>query len=483
MTEPAYTSRGRNEKYLGRYTIMAAPEVVSSPQESLKRTHGRRRRIFIVSFVCFLAIIIVAVVVLHFYYNSGVTKSSQSGPCKGACVLEVVESIPQGLTYPSSEVVHPSIYSGWLKLIRSAKQSLDIAADYWTLRGVDTGTDDPTSKWGETIFQELIALGKSGVKIRIVQSKAPPSQNNDTKILSKLGVAEVRNLDMKRLIDSGILHTKMWLVDKKHYYLGSANQDWRSLTQVKELGLMTYNCSCLGEDISKIFEAYWMLAVPDSKIPSPWPSRYNTSNNKVTPASITINGTIDSGIYLASSPPELCPSGRTVDIDAILDVIAKAKKFIYIEVMDYFPTTLYTKTKKYWSVIDDALRQAAFDRKVNVRLLAGLWNHTRPDARNFLRSLAAINGTDHGKVSVQTRFFHVPTYTPAQGKIPFSRVNHDKFMVTDNTVYVGTSNWAADYFLYTGGIGYVIRGSNNVRAQVEAVFERDWNSNYIEDVL
>ena len=46
-------------------------------------------------------------------------------------------------------------------------------------------------------------------------------------------VAEVRSLDFKRLIGAGILHTKMWLVDDKHFYLGSANMDWRSLTQVK----------------------------------------------------------------------------------------------------------------------------------------------------------------------------------------------------------------------------------------------------------
>ena len=46
-------------------------------------------------------------------------------------------------------------------------------------------------------------------------------------------VAEVRSLDFKRLLGAGILHTKMWLVDDEHFYLGSANMDWRSLTQVK----------------------------------------------------------------------------------------------------------------------------------------------------------------------------------------------------------------------------------------------------------
>ena len=45
---------------------------------------------------------------------------------------------------------------------------------------------------------------------------------------------------------------------------------------------------------------------------------------------------------LQSSPPPLCPSGRTSDVDAILDVIYKAEQYVYIAVMDYFPITLYT---------------------------------------------------------------------------------------------------------------------------------------------
>ena len=48
-----------------------------------------------------------------------------------------------------------------------------------------------------------------------------------------------------------------------------------------------------------------------------------------------------------SSPPQLCPEGRTIDIDAILDVIRSAKEFVYVAVMDYFPSTLYTSTLRY----------------------------------------------------------------------------------------------------------------------------------------
>ena len=31
---------------------------------------------------------------------------------------------------------------------------------------------------------------------------------------------------------SGIVHTKVWISDDKDVYIGSANQDWKSLSQV-----------------------------------------------------------------------------------------------------------------------------------------------------------------------------------------------------------------------------------------------------------
>ena len=43
----------------------------------------------------------------------------------------------------------------------------------------------------------------------------------------------MRNLDFSRWFNgSGVLHTKLWIIDRKHFYVGSANMDWRSLTQV-----------------------------------------------------------------------------------------------------------------------------------------------------------------------------------------------------------------------------------------------------------
>ena len=64
--------------------------------------------------------------------------------------------------------------------------------------------------------------------------------------------------------------------------------------------------------------------------------------------------------------------------------------------------------------------------------------------------------------------------------------------------HTGTSNWSADYFINTGGIGLVINetdtqaqgqgsankvpednnGTNSARQQLQALFERDWHSQY-----
>lgn len=74
--------------------------------------------------------------------------------------------------------------------------------------------------------------------------------------------------------------------------------------------------------------------------------------------------------------------------------------------------------------------------------------------------------------------------------IPFSRVNHSKFMVTDKTAYVGTSNWSEDYFSHTAGVGLIVSqktpraqpGATTVQEQLRQLFERDWSSHYAMDL-
>ena len=47
----------------------------------------------------------------------------------------------------------------------------------------------------------------------------------------------------------------------------------------------------------------------------------------------------------------------------------------------------------YWPVLDDALRAAAFERNVRVKVLASWWKYSLSSLTSYLRSLAALNGT------------------------------------------------------------------------------------------
>merc|ERR1711916_126108 len=117
----------------------------------------------------------------------------------------------------------------------------------------------------------------------------------------------------------------------------------------------------------------------------------------------------------------------------------KATKSVSLEVMDYAPVTLYADSPFYWGYIDDAFRSAS-QRGVQVRLMFAVWNHTRPEMLQYWRSLNELD-------NIELRVFVVP---PNNGyQVPYTRVNHAKFIVSDSHVAVCTNNWTPDYFLYS----------------------------------
>ena len=134
-----------------------------------------------------------------------------------------------------------------------------------------------------------------------------------------------------------------------------------------------------------------------------------------------------------ASPPVLCPHGRTRDLEALLAVMGGAQDLIYASVMEYFPTTRFVHparcvwggppcfwgpgrplsrrdpaphgcspgdpeppSRRYWPVLDTALRAAAFNRGVRVRLLVSCWPHTDPSMFPSLRSLQAFSNPAAG---------------------------------------------------------------------------------------
>ena len=403
------------------------------------------------------------------------------------CSFHVTESLPLGLKYASGPVFN-STSQELRHLVSTATKRLDIAAFYFTLLGSDVMPDaGSSSQEGEELLQAILEAVKRGVKTRIaVDGGRRLSSSSDLQQLTAAG-AEVRAVNFTRLLSAGVLHTKFLVTDAASFYIGSANMDWRSLTQVKEAGVTVRKCPVLALDLLKVFEVYWLLGEEDSRIPDKWPPELSTGINVHTPLLVDLGGTV-SDVFIASSPPAFSPHGRTNDIDALLSVIDGARKFINIAVMDYFPMFLFKRPTAYWPVIDDALRRAAVERGVRVRLMASKWNHTRSTMYSFLRSLDSLRHVGP-RGRIQAKIFVVPVTSPEQEQIPYARVNHNKYMVTEEAAYIGTSNWSADYFVNTGGVSFISREdfsrcyrNDSLRESLVQLFERDWYSEYAQDL-
>ncbi|KYR01470.1 phospholipase D3 [Tieghemostelium lacteum] len=393
------------------------------------------------------------------------TDSSHSYGCQDGQVY-IAESIPLflNLTY------NVSTHNAWLNLINSANQTIDMGIFYMTLTEGGNYSSAYGGDLGLDVFKALINAHQRGVKIRIVQNMPSPSMPaDDTEYLANMGAAEVRSINWTRLEGSGILHTKVIVIDDTSAYVGSANLDWRSLAQVKELGVVVESCKDLVMDTSAAFEQYWAAAAYTS-LPKYWSYKYDAKYNASHMAQLNVNSNQNFSMFLAVSPPSFVSKDRTGDIDALLAAVNNAQESVCISVMDYAPTSFYNTPNFFWPVIDDALRAAAFNRGVKVRLLVSHWNHTNTVIiPQFLHSLAQV-----GNVTV--RWFQVPDL-PFQPQVPFTRVNHAKYMVTEQQSYVGTSNWSEDYFMDTGGLSYNIFNPT-FTAQLQSIFDRDWNSEY-----
>nr|XP_019936140.1 PREDICTED: phospholipase D3-like isoform X1 [Paralichthys olivaceus] len=401
-------------------------------------------------------------------------------PCSNDCRVHLVESIPVGL-YQSSPLSRQSIADSWLHLLHRANSSVHIAAFYFTLQGSNLEFASSSDSQGREVFDHLKHLESKGIKLQIAVN-GPQTSTKDTSELAATG-AEVREVDLKA-VTGGIVHTKLWVVDQKHFYLGSANMDWRSLSEVKEVGLSVEDCSCLAQDAFRIFGVYWSIgAAHNGSLPPYWPARLSALSSAQNPLHLKFNG-VPARVYLSSAPPQISARGRSDDLTTILSVIGDAQKFVYISVMDYLPLSQFTEPIRYWPAIDSALRAAACTRGVQVRLMVSCWEHSPASMFTFLQSLLVLNRPPL-KCDIDIKIFTVPS-TAEQKKIPFARVNHAKFMVTDRVVYIGTSNWSENYFSQTAGVGLVVnqtgsavgKDQQTLQSQAEELFLRDWRSQY-----
>jgi phospholipase D3/4 len=196
-----------------------------------------------------------------------------SKPAPAAARAYLVESIPVGLEdlrgTPGVQYTEDVL----VRLTRSAQFTIDLTAMYWALLPDPAGDDekgftDPQLEamgagHGRTLYQALRDAAARGVTIRIVQSPGFSGKKQESDSLREEFPDRVliHSVDMGKWYGGGgIMHQKIWIFDARHLYLGSANMDWKSISQVKEMGVAVEDCPELAADAGKYFDTWWTFS-------------------------------------------------------------------------------------------------------------------------------------------------------------------------------------------------------------------------------
>jgi phosphatidylserine/phosphatidylglycerophosphate/cardiolipin synthase-like enzyme len=347
-----------------------------------------------------------------------------------------VQSVPKETALASPEL--PFAKDVWVDMIRGAKRRLEFAHFYITNR--------PGSAL-EPVLQELEKAAARGVKVRfLLSSKMLDQDPASVARLRRLPGAEVQTFSLEG-VSSGILHAKYFLVDGKEAFLGSQNFDWRALEHIHEMGVRSSD-PAITRPLARLFEVDWRFA-SDRKVP-----RFA----KQASAPVAIRPPVE----LVASPPFLTPPEIRSALPALVELLAQARQSIRVQLLVYSPVS---RKEDYWPMLDVALRAAAV-RGVSVRLLVSDWSLGSRSLAH-LKSLALIP-------NLEVRIASVPE--AQEGHIPYARTIHSKYLVVDDSLlWLGTSNWEADYFTASRNIELIFRNPG-LAAQGGRVFDRIWNS-------
>ncbi|KAK2921673.1 inactive phospholipase D5-like isoform X2 [Channa argus] len=433
---------------------------------------SQQKCIVIFALVCCFAILVALIfsaVDVWGEDEDGITEEN----CSKNCRVVLVENIPDDISFLDNSISHLSLSEGLYNLLDQAMRVVEIVSPLWLLNSSDYESSfQPAARQGRALFSRLQGLKAKGIQLKISSGMI---DSTELRTLAKHN-AEVHYLNMTALT-KGHLHSSFWVVDRRHFYIGSASMDWRSLAMRKELGVVVYNCSCLALDLHKVFSLYWGLQYKEF-IPSLWSKRLFALFNRDTPLELTFNST-KAQAYVSSSPDVFLPRDRSSDLEAISRVIQEANHFIYISIIDYLPL-LSRSAHRYWSRIDGLIREALILRKVSVRLLVSCWENTHPLTFNFIWSLRSLC-MEQTNCSLEAKFFN--SRVKRDGSL--QGINHNRFMVTERAIYLGNLDWVGNEFTFNAGAGLVINHpegieerNSTVVEQLRSAFERDWFSRY-----
>lgn len=364
--------------------------------------------------------------------------------------IEIIESTPVGTTLDNPDIRDAK--DVWIEMIKNAKKRIDIAQFYVA--------NDTKHLVLQHVVDELKKAGKRGVHIRfLIDSKFYSTYPDDADKLRLIKNLTLKTIDYGKLA-GGVMHAKYFIIDDKTVYFGSQNFDWRSLTQIHELGLLVKNKK-FASMVKDVFNTDWEIASGMSK--------FKALKRKKYWIPITVGEkNEDVQITPVFAPKKVIPDRRLSNEKNILKLIKDAHSRIEVQVMTFSPVGY---SGEFYFRLFEALMEAA-NKGVNVRLIVTDWSVGHP-AIDYLKSMSILPNID-------VKISSIPL--APEGFIPYARVEHCKYMVVDDDkAWIGSSNWTKDYFYSSRNVGAVVKGKK-MNQDLHRIFQKSWDSPYTEFV-
>ncbi|CAO4364862.1 unnamed protein product [Caenorhabditis nigoni] len=390
--------------------------------------------------------------------------------CGKTCSVSVVESIPRGVWFVD-RVYTKNAYESWMELLGSARSEIDIFAYKMNLRGKELRYDVDNSTFeGRQIYSMIEDQAKSGILIKLIDCQPPtfPENDYDADELERLGLVQRQGLDMNTMNGGGggVQHSKTFIVDDRHLFVGSLNFEWKSFSQKLEIGLEFHDCPCIAKDASSLFDQMF-----DSL----------SGNEKLETLDFQPHKIGNSTFQFLASPSFFLSSSHSWDLEALLNLIYEADESVDISVMQYFPSWIYFKNREFYSQIDNAIRMSV-SRGIKFRILvSGDQKEEKKLMFAYLRSLSVLHSPSENRF-IQIKFILIPQTAQESYK---DRKMHAKFILSEKRTIIGSSNYAPEYFYKSTGTAVVVDEEpfhGDINRQVKAVFERYWHSAYTQNL-
>ncbi|KAM3711288.1 hypothetical protein ACJW31_01G097200 [Castanea mollissima] len=470
------------------------------------------------------------------------------------CKAWLVQSIPTDMPHLArvSGVLSTGDVFRWLA--QNSSHKLDIIAQYWQL---NAQPEDPRSgdygyskadmsrfgaAQGSQVYKAIEDAADRNVSIRLVSHSGvyPDYTKEPSNLASRRPNVKSVTLLHSEWWGSGIVHAKVWISNRRDVYIGSANNDWKSLTQVKEVGIYLVGCPKIAKKVEAYFENLWNLAHlnPSAYTKTVWDqqwqlerkvpcwSRFVDSEERcwsplddhfvriphvagyptlshphmfklpIQSPGQNYSTSKPESSYLSFAPPELSFGTYPADEQAWVETIKSVGSgaTLRISTMDWLGQSQYMKPTVYWSSLSSAVSEVVFSKDATVKILVAYWAHFIDNTDQYLKSLlysnVLCNSSKYNKCfgKVEIKYYRVPGFNltgPATQKgtstgnvYPgYTRVNHGKYAVSDVRAHIGTSNLIWDYFYTTAGVSF---GTYNpaIVSQLQQIFDADWSSPY-----